>query len=136
MASSATCRLPSVPFLYPTGIERPLAICRCVGDSVVRAPIEASVIKSAMYCGVIGSNISVAAGKPSSAMESKIRRAIRRPSLISNVSSRCGSLISPFQPTVVRGFSKYTRISTKMRSCTRRATSANRWAYSRPLFSL
>ena len=31
IASSATCKLPSVPFLYPTGIESPLAICRCVG---------------------------------------------------------------------------------------------------------
>ena len=27
------------------------------------------------------------------------------------LSSRYGSLIRPFQPTVVRGFSKYTRIT-------------------------
>ena len=36
----------------------------------------------------------------------------RRPVLTSKVPSRCGSLIRPFQPSVVRGFSKYTRITT------------------------
>ena len=33
-------------------------------------------------------------------------RAMRRPSLMLKVLSRYGSLMSPFQPTVVRGFSK------------------------------
>ncbi len=33
-------------------------------------------------------------------------RARRSPSLMAKLPSRCGSLISPFQPTVVRGFSK------------------------------
>jgi len=42
---------------------------------------------------------------------------------MSKVSFRCGSLMSPFHPTVVRGFSKYTRITTR-RSEARRARSA------------
>ena len=37
---------------------------------------------------------------------------MRRPSLIRKLPLRYGSLMSPFQPTVVRGFSKYTRMST------------------------
>jgi len=49
IASIATCRLPSVEFFKPTGMESPLAISRCVCDSVVRAPMAAQVIKSAMY---------------------------------------------------------------------------------------
>ena len=32
-------QIPSVLFLNPTGAERPLAISRCVWDSVVRAPM-------------------------------------------------------------------------------------------------
>ena len=39
MAFTATCRLPSVPFLKPTGIDTPLAISRWVWLSVVRAPM-------------------------------------------------------------------------------------------------
>src|SRR5262249_47940090 len=38
MALTATARVPSVEFLNPTGMERPLAISRCVWLSVVRAP--------------------------------------------------------------------------------------------------
>ena len=34
-----------------------------------------------------------------------------RPLLMLKLPSRSGSLIRPFQPTVVRGFSKYTRIT-------------------------
>ena len=40
-------------------------------DSTVRAPIAAQQIKSAMYCGVIGSRNSVAVGTPSSRMSTK-----------------------------------------------------------------
>ena len=87
-------------------MESPLLIWRWQGLSVVRAPMLASAIRSAMYCGVIGSSISVAAGRPRSATSSRIRRAFRRPSAMSNFSFRPGSEISPFQPTVVRGFSK------------------------------
>ena len=59
-----------------------------------------------MYCGMIGSSISVAAGMPSSAKFKSKRRALRMPDGMSLLPSRRGSLISPFQPTVVRGFSK------------------------------
>ncbi len=106
IASIATCRLPSVPFFKPTGMERPLAISRCVCDSVVRAPIAAHVIRSAMYCGTIGSRNSVAAGKPMPVISSRSFRAIFKPVSMSCEPSRCGSLINPFQPMVVRGFSK------------------------------
>ena len=41
-----------------------------------------------------------------SSTSSSSLRATRRPALTSPVPSRCGSLISPFQPIVVRGFSK------------------------------
>ena len=46
MASRATCTLPSVPFLNPTGVERPLAISRCVCDSMVRAPMAYQLTNS------------------------------------------------------------------------------------------
>jgi len=59
-----------------------------------------------MYCGMIGSSISVAAGMPSSATFNNRRRALRMPAGMSLLPSRRGSLMSPFQPTVVRGFSK------------------------------
>ena len=106
MASIATWSEPSVAFLKPTGIESPLAICRWVGLSVVRAPIAPSTTVSAMYCGVIGSRNSVAVGRPARASSMSSPRASRSPVATSNVPSRCGSLMSPFQPTVVRGFSK------------------------------
>jgi len=63
MASIAICRLPSVAFLNPTGIERPLASSRWVCDSVVRAPMAAQVTRSAMYCGMIGSRKLRAGGQ-------------------------------------------------------------------------
>ena len=40
MALIATSSPPSVPFLKPTGVDRPLAISRCVWDSVVRALLD------------------------------------------------------------------------------------------------
>ena len=46
MALMAVPRLPSVPFLNPTGIDRPEAISRWVCDSVVRAPIADQLNKS------------------------------------------------------------------------------------------
>ena len=98
-------------FLNPTGIDNPLAISRWVCDSVVRAPIADHAIKSAMYCGVIGSSISVAAASPIRLISISSLRAMRKPSVMSQLSSMCGSLMSPFHPTVVRGFSKYTRIT-------------------------
>ncbi len=97
---------PNVAFLNPNGIDNPEAICRCVCDSVVRAPTADQQIKSAMYCGVIGSKSSVAVGTPRSMMSRRTRRAIRKPSGMSHDSSKCGSMMSPFQPSEVRGFSK------------------------------
>jgi len=43
-------------------------------------------------------------------------------------SSMRGSLIRPFQPTVVRGFSKYTRMMMNKVSFTSSASAFNRWA--------
>ncbi len=39
-----------------------------------------------------------------------------------------GSLISPFQPTVVRGFSKYTRMTSSIDFSTRAASARRRSA--------
>ena len=55
---------PSVPFLKPTGVDKPLAISRWVCDSVVRAPIAVQVMSSDRYCGMMGSSASVPAGEP------------------------------------------------------------------------
>ena len=66
MASTAIRTLPSVPFLKPTGQERPDASSRWTWLSVVRAPIAPQDTRSAMYCGVIMSRYSQPAGRPSS----------------------------------------------------------------------
>jgi hypothetical protein len=105
-ASTATWMLPSVRFLKPTGIESPEPSWRCIWLSVVRAPIAPQETVSAMYWGVIGSRNSVPTGRPRSSTLSSSVRAMRRPALTSPEPSRCGSLIRPFQPVVVRGFSK------------------------------
>ena len=106
MASTAMRTFPSVPFLKPTGEESPEASSRCTCDSVVRAPIAPQAIRSAVYWGVMVSRNSVAQGSPSEVMSASRRRASRKPSLISKLPSRRGSLMRPFQPTLVRGFSK------------------------------
>src|SRR5690554_7963972 len=54
-ALTATSRLPSVPFLKPTGQERPEDISRWVWDSVVRAPMADQLMQSWMYWGEMGS---------------------------------------------------------------------------------
>ena len=51
---------------------------------------------------------------------------MRMPFSMWNESSMYGSLISPFQPTVVRGFSKYTRITSEHRVARRVAPAAPR----------
>ena len=70
---------PSVPFLKPTGVDKPLAISRCVCDSVVRAPIAVQVMSSDRYCGMMGSSASVPAGSPSSATYNSSSRASNIP---------------------------------------------------------
>ena len=87
-------------------MDKPDAISRWVCDSVVLAPMADQLIKSAMYCGVFGSNASVAIGKPILVISSNNLRAFLSPCSISNELSICGSFIIPFQPTVVLGFSK------------------------------
>lgn len=52
------------------------------------------------------SSISLAMGMPLLVSSTKSVRATRRPLLIWKLSSMSGSLTRPFQPTVVRGFSK------------------------------
>ena len=104
--TASTAIEPSVPFLNPTGHDRPEASWRWDCDSVVRAPIAPHAMRSAMYCGEMRSRNSVPAGTPISLISRSSLRARRSPSFMSNVSSRCGSLMRPFQPTVVRGFSK------------------------------
>ena len=54
----------------------------------------------------MGSSNSVAVGTPKSMTSRKKRRARRKPSGMLCEPSRCGSMISPFQPIDVRGFSK------------------------------
>ena len=106
MALIAMSTLPSVAFLNPHGADSPLAISRWVCDSVVRAPTAYQLNKSPRYCGMIGSKASVPAGIPSSAIRGRNYRASRMLSFIAKKSLSRGSLIKPFQSTVVRGFSK------------------------------
>ena len=130
MASTAILILPSVPFLKPTGHDKPEANSLCTCDSVVRAPIAPQLIRSATYCGLITSKNSVPAGKPSSLIFISNSRAIRKPSLIRKLLSKYGSLINPFQPTVVRGFSKYTRMMISNSPLKRTRSFTKRCAYS------
>lgn len=104
IASTATDTLPSVPFLNPMGNDTPDASSRCSCDSVVRAPIAPHEVRSEMYCGEIVSSSSDPTGTPMCVRSHSSWRAMRRPLLIWNEPSMSGSLIRPFQPTVVRGF--------------------------------
>ena len=67
MASMATVKLPSVPFLNPTGKGGPDASSRCNCDSVVRAPIAPREMRSARdwrdCVEHFGSNWHTAAGE-------------------------------------------------------------------------
>jgi hypothetical protein len=125
-ASTATWTSPSVPFLKPTGIDRPEASWRCTWLSVVRAPIAPQVTASAMYCGVIGSSHSQPTGRPSETMSISNCRAARSPRCTSWPPSMSGSLIRPFQPVTVRGFSKYTRITISRSAMFRSASACSR----------
>ena len=60
-------------------------------------------------------------------LEQQLARHSQAP-LTSPESSRWGSLIIPFQPVVVRGFSKYTRMTTNRSSPSSRARSLSRLA--------
>ena len=102
----ATCTPPPVLFLKPTGMDRPEASSRWTWLSVVRAPMAPQETRSEMNWGEMGSRNSQPAGSPISARSSRKRRPSRSPSLMTKLPSSRGSLMSPFQPTVVRGFSK------------------------------
>jgi hypothetical protein len=58
------------------------------------------------------------------------RRAILRPSSARCEPSRYGSFSSPFQPTVVRGFSKKVRMTTRNEPFTSSASVRKRRPYS------
>eukprot|EP00659_Diplonema_papillatum_P004813 gene4812-biopygen4730 len=133
-ASTAMPTSPPVPFLNPTGIDSPDASSRWICDSVVLAPIAPHDTKSAKNCGVIVSKNSHPHGKPSWLTCCRNSRAVRRPLLMLKVPLRSGSLMSPFQPMVVLGFSKYTRmtmIKSFSYSCASFRSAA---AYSSPAF--
>jgi len=83
-----------------------------------------------MYCGEMTSRNSQPAGTPAWLMRTSRSRAMRSPSLMRKLPFMYGSLISPFQPTVVRGFSKYTRISTSSSPSCRSLSACNFLAYS------
>ena len=78
----------------------------------------------------MGSSHSVAAGRPRLSTSVSTLRASHMPLRILKRPSRSGSLINPFQPIVVRGFSKYTRITITRRSSSSRLTAASFSAYS------
>jgi len=119
IASIATLTLPSVPFLKPIGKAEPEASSRCNWDSVVRAPIAPQVIQSAMNCGLplvsntekedeayeMVSSSSHPTGRPVALISQSSSLAILKPLLIWYELSISGSLINPFHPTVVLGFS-------------------------------
>src|SRR2546427_5636243 len=65
MASLATLTPPSVPFLKPTGQDRPLASWRWLWLSVVRAPMAPQLTRSLMNCGDSRSRNSVPTGRNS-----------------------------------------------------------------------
>ncbi len=111
MAFTATWTPPSVPFLNPTGNDTPDASSRWSWDSVVRAPTAPRLIRSSKYWGEMVSSISVMTGNPISVMSAKSWRDVRRPLLILKVLFRSGSLIRPFHPTLVLGFSRYARMT-------------------------
>ena len=113
-------------------MDSPDASCRWIWLSVVRAPMAPQETRSAMYCGLMGSRNSVPAGRPSAVTCCRKRRAERSPAAMSWLPSSRGSLIRPFQPTVVRGFSKYARITISRSSLCFSAWLTSRRAYSRP----
>ena len=90
----------------PTGKLRPLTISRWVCDWLVRAPMPPQLIRSARYWGFKGLKVSVPTASPMPVISHNSPRAMPSPLDIRLEPSRSGSEIIPFQPTVVRGFSK------------------------------
>ena len=63
-------------------------------------------VQTRLYPGVVAAVEGLRRQGYATAICTNKRRAIFNPASMSCVSSRCGSLINPFQPIVVRGFSK------------------------------
>lgn len=131
IASTAIFTLPSVPFLKPIGQGSPDASSRWVWDSAVLAPIAPQLMRSEKYRGESGSRNSVAVGILISVISNKSFLAVRSHSSIICDSSRWGSFMSHFHPTVVRGFSKYVRITISRVS---QNSSLHFWIY--PAYSI
>lgn len=116
-ASTATPNVPSVPFLKPIGKDRPDASSLCSWDSVVLAPMAPKESRSARYCGEMVSSISEPIGTPVLVKFTNSCLALCRPLLMLKVLLTSGSLINPFQPTVVLGFSRYALITMHRSFC-------------------
>ncbi len=117
---------PSVAFLKPIGMDMPDASSRCTWLSVLRAPIAPQLIRSQIYCGVIRSSHSVAAGKP--APQHVGKHLASHEHALANIELAVKIRIGrsrPFQPIVVRGFSKYTRMTMTRRSSSSFLTAAS-----------
>ena len=84
--------------------RRQLAVARALG----RARADRAPARSGPRCtaGSAGPGTRWRPAARACAMSSSSWRARRRPSLMRKLPSRRGSLMKPFQPTVVRGFSK------------------------------
>ncbi len=73
-------KTPYSNFVFVAGVESPLAISRCVWDSIVRAPTACQQTKSERYCGMMGSSASVAVARPRLVISRRSLRAAMRPS--------------------------------------------------------
>lgn len=72
--------------------------------STIAIVVDRSHLQSARYWGEIVSSSSEPTGTPESVMSHSSWRAMRKPLFILKEPLMSGSLMSPFQPTVVRGF--------------------------------
>jgi len=121
MALIAVAMEPSVPFLKPSGIERPEPSAvglRLGGAGADGGPAD----EVGDVLGVMGSSSSVASGeaKIQHVAQERAREAQAGGDVVRTVKMRIHD--QAFQPTVVRGFSKYTRITIITRSDTSRAS--------------
>lgn len=87
-----------------------------VGSALEEKQPRALPTLTARYCGLMVSNNSNPIGTPKSVKSQSNCLAMRRPLLILKEPSISGSLMRPFQPTVVRGFSLYTGMNTTEKS--------------------
>jgi len=134
IAFTAGASSPLVLFLKPTATDMPLANVRWVWLSVVLAPIAHQDNNSSMYWGTIGSSISHPTGTPNVVMSISNFLAMVMPCSMSYEPFNQGSIIKPFHPPMVRGFSKYVRMTRYITSETSPAKSRSLPAYSKAAF--